>query len=218
MFVSKKHLAFLSALLLVVILVMGGSSSGAWFNDLESVPNNVFVADHLDLVLSDHVSLPFSVSNIRPGSSGEGSVTLSTTAGSMPSKINVTVANLQQFENTCLEPEISAGDPCGAGDLGLGLTMAMFLDVNQDGVYNQGDGDIELEYSGNMNTTPGLQFARVTSFNGRSWTALTLNAGDQIDLVVRWSLPATWSYPKSMEILMTDSLSFDIDITAQQIP
>jgi hypothetical protein len=130
----------------------------------------------------------------------------------------VNIANLVQLENGTIEPEVSAGDPGGAGDLGLGLKMAMYLDVNQDGSYNQADGDIELEYSGNTNTTPGLQYALVPSFVGDKWDdVLTMSPGDTIDLVIDWQLPATWSYPKSQDILMTDSLSFDTEASLEQV-
>jgi hypothetical protein len=44
-----------------------------------------------------------------------------------------------------------------------------------------------------------------------------MSPGDTIDLVIDWQLPATWSYPKSQDILMTDSLSFDTEASLEQV-
>ncbi len=216
----KKLILSVFTILMVSAATFGATQ--ALFSDEETSSGNTFTAGSLNLELLNPVSVPFSVSNIKPGDEGEGQVTLSNT-GNLPGNLNIVLDNFVQDENGCIEPEIKAGDPCGAGDLDLAFRMAMFLDANGDGVYNQADGDIELEYSGNTNTSPGLQFARASDFVGKVWSddLLTdlpngLESGSDMDLVIQWKFLNN-SYAKPDAIFMTDSLSFDITFVLEQL-
>lgn len=209
---------FTSLFTIVAVSAVAFGATMAVMLDTETVAGNTFTAGQLDLELTDAVSMPFNVSDLKPGDSGEGSITLNSLANNMDGDLSVAFTNYSQDENGCLEPEIEAGDPCGAGDLGLVFQLAIFLDVNQDGVYNQADGDIELEYSGNTNTTSGLQFASANSFAGDSWAdVLTMVAGDSVDLVVQYNFPHD-AYAKADAIFMTDQLGFDLEMTLEQTP
>lgn len=210
----KKYWKPIVLLAAILVMVYGVIGSGAWFSDLEGVENNSFQAGWLDLELGASASLPFSVVDIKPGDTGVGQVTLSSKAGGLDGLLSAKIANYAQDENGCIEPEISAGDPCDAGDLGLALQMAMFLDVNQNGIYDAGD--VELEYSGNTNTTPGLQFANLNQWNGDQWIdVLPMASGDTVDLVIQWRFPHN-SYAKPDAIFMTDKLSFDVVLELKQ--
>jgi predicted ribosomally synthesized peptide with SipW-like signal peptide len=210
--------ASLSIFTIVAVAAITIGATMAVMVDEEEVAGNTFTAGQLDLELANHVSMPFSASNLVPGDSGSGKVTLNSLAGNVNGNLSVAFTNYTQNENACLEPEVSAGDPCGDGDLGLVFQLAIFLDVNQNGVYNQGDGDIELEYSGNTNTTPGLQPARTNDFAGDSWAdVLTMVGGDSVDLVVQYNFPHN-GYAKPDAIFMTDQLSFDLEMTLEQLP
>lgn len=212
----KKILFSIAMIALVSVAVVGATR--AYFSDTETVTGNTFAAGSLDLEVGDEVAMPFNVSGILPGDSGEGQVTITSVTGSIDAELDVNITNIVQNENGCLAPEVDAGDPCGGGDLGLGLQMAMFLDVNQDGSYNQADGDIELEYSGNTNTTAGLQFSNIPNFEDKKWDdVMTLSADDEVDLVIQWQLPSTWTYPKSQAILMSDTLTFDVEASLEQV-
>lgn len=198
----------------LVAVVAGGTQ--AVFTDAETVTGNTFAAGSLDLALGALTSLPFNVSGIVPGDSGNGKVTL-TSSGDVDADLDVAFANFVQNENGCIDPEIAAGDPCDAGDLGLVFQLAVFLDVNKDGTYNQADGDIELEYSGNTNTTPGLQFANANNFVGDSWDdVLEMHDGDSVDLVIQWNFPHN-AYAKADAIFMTDTLGFDVETSLEQV-
>lgn len=212
----KRIIASGAVVALMSLAAIGATR--AFFVDTEVSEGNTIAAGQIDLILTEDASMPFAVEGIAPGDTGEGFFTISSAVENLDSELDVAFTNYFDYENSCIEPEISAGDPCGNGDLGLGLTMAMFVDVNQDGVYNQADGDIELEYSGNTNTTPGLQFAKTQSFVGDSWDdVLTMVGGDVVDIVVMWNLPSTWSYPKAQTIMMTDSIEFDIEVSLEQV-
>lgn len=219
----KRTVTSILTILAVSVATIGATMAVMY--DTETVAGNTFTAGKLDLGL-EKVSMPFSVSDIVPGDSGEGKVTLTSLDGNVDGLLSVSFDNYTQAENGCLEPEIEAGDSgtnCGAGDLGLALQFAIFLDVNQDGVYNEADGDIELEYSGSTNTTSELQFARANQFGnnppgGDEWNdVLQMSAGDEVDLVVLWQFPHN-SYAKPDAIFMTDSLSFDLVATLSQLP
>ena len=202
---------------IAIVSVVAVGATRAYFVDTESVTGNTFAAGSLDLELDNAVSLPFNVSNIVPGDTGEGKITLTNVDGSLDGDIDVNISNLVEDENGCLEPEVEAGDPCGAGDLGLALKMAMFLDVNQDGIYDQADGDIELEYSGNTNTTAGLQFANVTSFVDKKWDdVMSLTSNQSVDLIIQYEFKEN-AYAKPDAIYMTDTLVFDVDTSLEQV-
>lgn len=212
----------LSILTIALVASATVSATRAQFSDTETSTGNTFSAGSLDLQLQNPISVPFSVLDIKPGDEGEGKVTLNN-AGNLAGNLDIKITNLVQNENGCLEPEIEAGDPCDAGDLGLVLSMAMFLDVNRDGVYSQADGDIELENSGNTNTTAGLQFAKITSFVGKDWSDDLLSdlpggltPSTPVDLVIQWKFPPG-GYSKPDAIFMTDSLGFDITFILNQI-
>ena len=212
----KKTFTSLFTIVAVAAVTLGATM--AVMLDEEAVAGNTFTAGQLDLELTNLVSMPFNVVDLKPGDSGEGSVTLNSLAGSMDGNLSVAFTNYNQSENGCIEPEISAGDPCDAGDLGLVFQLAIFLDVDQDGVYNQANGDIELEYSGNTNTTAGLQFKNANEFAGDSWSnVLTMSAGDSVDLVVQYNFPHD-GYVKPDAIFMTDQLGFDLEATLAQTP
>lgn len=210
----KRTLISVFTILAVGVVTIGATMAVMF--DKEEVLGNTFTAGQLDLELTDAVSMPFEASDVKPGDSGEGSITLNSLNGNMDGDLSVAFTNYTQDENGCLEPEVDAGDPCGAGDLGLVFELAIFLDANQDGAYDADDGDIELEYSGNTNTTPGLQPNNANQFAGDAWEdVMTLVAGDSVDLVVQWNFPHD-GYAKPDAIFMTDSLSFDLEMTLEQ--
>jgi len=206
---------------ILVLLLVGAFAWGAvaYFSDTESSNGNTFTAGTLDLQLQNPVNLAFNLEKIKPGDSGEGKVTLNN-AGNLAGDLKVDICNLIEDENGVLEPETEAGDPGGAGDLGLVLKMAMFLDMNGDGVYN--NGDIELEYSGNTNTSSGLQFSSPRNFVGKDWSDDLLAdmpnglvSGSPVDLVIQWQFPHN-AYAKPDAIFMSDTLVFDIKIELKQ--
>jgi len=147
---NTKIILSLAVIAAVSAIAVGGTV--AYFSDTETSTGNTFTAGSLDLVLAPGTPLPFTVSNVAPGQSGTGKATLTNATGSIDGALDVKLTNLVESENSCVEPETAAGDPdcsAGAGDLGLdSLQIAVFVDVNKDGVWN--DGDIKLAYSGQV--------------------------------------------------------------------
>jgi len=217
----KKLMPLAASIVLILVAGMFASAGTmAWFIDPEQIGTNTFTAAYLDLQLSGSSSLPFVLANLVPGQSGSDYKTLTNTAGSIPGELDVSITNYVESENGCLEPEVSAGDPGGAGDLHLALRIAMFIDVNQDQTYNSGD--VELCYEGSQQTYPGnaggnLHYSDPTNFAGRTYDdIITMTGGSSVNLVVAYKFPHD-TYPKPDAIFMTDTLSFDIDVSLEQV-
>ena len=208
---------------IMVILVSGmfaGAGTMAWFSDPEQAAGNSFTADELNLELSGTHSALFTVADIAPGESGHGTLTLTSTAGSMDGELDVAFTNLVQAENGLIEPEIEAGDYENGGDLYLSLVIAAYIDVNKSGVFDAGD--IQLAYNGQQKAYPGFwggdfHYSSVSSMLSPWNNIMTMAGGQSVDLVIMWELPTTWTYPNyNQNIVMTDSLGFDIELTLEQ--
>ena len=139
--------------------------------------------------------------------------------GSM-AELDVKITNYVEDENGCIEPEEEAGDPGGQGDLHLALKVAIFIDKNQNGVYDSWD--LELCYEGSVQTYPGnkggdLHYSDPQKFAGRTYDdVITMSPGEEVNLVVAYKFPHD-SYAKPDAIFMTDKLSFDIDVSLEQV-
>ena len=207
----------------IMILVAGifvSAGTMAWFSDSEKVTGNTFTAGELDLVVTGTQSALFTVSDIAPGDSDFEMLTLTSTTLSMDGELDVAFTNLVQAENGLIEPELEAGDYDNGGDLYLSLVIAVYIDVNKDGTFNAGD--IQLAYNGQKSAYPGFwggdfHYSSVSNMQVPWNDIMTMTGGQSVDLVVMWQLPTTWTYPNyNQNIVMTDSLGFDIEIVLEQ--
>jgi len=228
----KKILISLMAIALVIGLV--GAGAFAYFSDTETSTGNTFTAGSLDLVLGPGTPVPFSVSNLAPGDAGNGKFTLTNT-GSLPGELDVKFANFLQFENSLTEPELNP--PWGthdyeagpnAGELNFFLGFVSFVDVDQDGVFDQGLDpllDIQLVYNGQQAPFPGFwggdfHYAGMSS-NLIGWDdVMTLQPNQSVDVVILWQWPGAQAVDEgnySHNIAQTDGLSFDILTSLEQV-
>jgi predicted ribosomally synthesized peptide with SipW-like signal peptide len=215
---NAKILSSIAVICMMLFAV--GVGSQAYFVDTEEIGTNSFTAAQLDLELSPSASLPFVLADLLPGDSGSDYKTLTNTAGSVDGELDISITNYVEDENGCIEPEVEAGDPGGAGDLHLALRIAMFVDVNQDGTYNSGD--IELCYDGSQQNYPGnaggnLHYSDPSNFAGRTYDdIITMSGGTSVDLVVVYNF-LNDSYAKADAIFMTDKIEFDITASLEQV-
>lgn len=219
--VNKMNKILMSILTIALVSVVVVGATKAWFFDTEVSAGNSFTAGKLDLELGVGNPMPFSVSNLVPGQSGTGKVTLTNTTGSIDGDLDVKLNNLVQSENGLVEPEISAGDYENGGDLWISFGMVGYIDANRDGVFNAGD--IQLAYNGQKAAYPGFwggdfHYASATS-NLTGWNdIMTLTAGQSVDLVIMWQVPTDWTYPNyNQNIIQTDSLGFDVQTSLEQV-
>ena len=209
---------------MVIIALVGTLAIGAtaaWFFDSETSAGNTFTAGQLDLELGAGDPIPFSLSDLEPGQSGNGEATLTSVTGNIDGDLDVKLDNYVQSENGLVEPELAAGDYENGGDLWISLAIAMFVDVNQDGVFNAGD--IQLAYNGQKAAYPGFwggdfHYSGVPSMLPGWNDIMTMTSGQSVDLVIMWQLPTTWDYPNyNQNIIQTDSLGFDVLTSLEQV-
>lgn len=220
----KILLSFITIVAVSVAVVKG---TQALFSDTETSAGNSFAAGKLDLELEEEAPLPFSVSDVVPGQSGTGKVTLTNVAGSIPGQLSISWTKTIDDDNDLIEPEINPGygtaDYDGnGGELDMFLQFAPFIDVNQDGVFNSGD--IQLAYNGQATAYPGyrsgdLYYSGLNSYLTTWSNVMTLNGDESVDVVVPWQMPTeSQDTNYSINISMTDSLGFDAEFALNQIP
>jgi len=222
----KKILISLAIIGIVAGIVVGATT--AYFSDTETSAGNTFSAGKLDLELGAGNPIPFSVSNLEPGDNGTGKATLTNTAGSISGDLDIKIANFLQYENGITEPELHPGygtadyeNGLNAGELNFFLQIAMFVDVNKDGIFNTGD--YQLTYNGQKAAYPGFwggsfNYHPVSS-NLVGWDdIMTMTGGQSVDLVIMWQFPTQSGDPNySQNIAMTDGLSFDVLTSLEQV-
>ena len=198
----KKILGLTVAALIVITLV--GGSTWAYFTDTESSTGNSLVAGTLDLNIDggNTAVTTFSVSNVAPGDSGSGNSTLAN-VGSLDGELDVAIGAIT---NTGGSGGTQYED--GSGDLGSVAEMALYIDVNQNGTWN--NGDICLRSDGS--TYNSLEYDDIDSFGNTTWDAVeTLAISAQDDIVVAWRVPTT-----AGNSIQGDSISFGITFTLEQ--
>jgi len=200
----KKILGLAVAALLVMTLV--GSGTWAYFSDTETSADNTLVAGTLDLNINggNAAVYTFQVSNKAPGDSGSGSSTLAN-EGSLDGELDV---ELTDVTNTPGEDgEFGSGD----GELGANTEIAIYIDVNQNGNWN--NGDIGLKWNGNTYSHPtDLDYAPIDDYADAIWDAVeTMAPSAPDDIIILWRIPAEVDNE-----IQGDSVTFDVIFTIEQ--
>ncbi|PKH47805.1 hypothetical protein CVH13_00231 [Dehalococcoides mccartyi] len=156
-------------------------------------PAPVSAVDSIQVIIGDSGSIPWSLSNLKPGDSGTQTVSVSNT-GSIPGELRIWVSGISGTEGTPLE---FGGHTLG--DTGE-LKEYLVLQVQAVGLAT------------NI-TMPAL----VTAFPGNDTDSryvkiATVNPDQTVYLTWLWSLP-----PATGNMVQGDSLSFDINYTLSQI-
>lgn len=135
----KKFLLSLVVLGMTSTVAIGATT--AYFSDTEISSANTFTAGTLDLKVNgkDSEITHIARTGIKPGphyTEQLGGGWNITNSGTVPGTVTVTLKNVKNYENGCLEPEISSGDvTCGVednqGDLGSGLLTNIVWSLNQ---------------------------------------------------------------------------------------
>jgi len=193
----------------------------AFFFDPEKVEGNSFTAGKLDLELMAGNPIQFAVTDVYPGQTGSGKVTLTNATGSLDGDLDIKLANHIQSENGLTEPELEAGDYENGGDLWISFGIVGYVDVNRNGTFDAGD--VQLAYNGQKAVYPGFwggdfHYGSITS-NVAGWNdVITMSAGQSVDVVFLWQVPTTWDYPNyNQNIIQTDSLGFDLLTSLEQV-
>jgi predicted ribosomally synthesized peptide with SipW-like signal peptide len=201
----KKILGLMVAALLVIMMVGGGT--WAYFSDTEDSAGNTLAAGTLDLNIDgdNEAVVTFDVSNKAPGDSGNGSNTLSN-VGSLDGELDIQFSEVTNTAGSG-SGEFEGGD----GELGGVALLTAYVDVDSNGSWSTGD--IGLKSDGSKYNHPTeLDYATVDSYSEKSWDAVeTMASGAADDIVVMWQIPTD-----ATNAIQGDSVSVDITFVLEQ--
>ncbi|MEK7565943.1 MAG: TasA family protein [Patescibacteria group bacterium] len=196
----------------LIVLALAGSvaigATRAYFSDTETSTGNTFSAGTLDLNLDSGNTnvVKFTVSNKAPGDTGTGTWTIKN-VGTVNGFLDVQPITLSDDDNNCNEPEAAVPDAtCGSvggGDLSANMNVDLFVDANNNTIYDVG-GDTPI-YTGLLS---GIATAGYDS-------SIALNAGATNYITLNWGIPTT-----AGNIIQSDSstlgMTFELGQTAAQ--
>jgi len=139
----KRILGLTIAALLVIAMV--GGATWAYFSDSESTVDNTFTAGTLDLTrdtfseVTDAFLTDVEVGNVAPGDSSSDYSTLAN-GGTLSGELDINLGSV-------VETDVDSGEFDGDPDLADNLYMAIWLDEDNEGGWE--DGDVGLEASTN---------------------------------------------------------------------
>lgn len=201
-----KRIIGLSIAALLVIMMVGGGS-WAWFNDDESSPDNSLTAGTLDLKIDggDTPVTTFAVTNVAPGDSGNGSVTLSNAgASSIVGELDIVFSAVTNTAGTVGEFADASGDLGGIAEI------AVYVDVDESSDWNSGD--IGLKSDGTTYTT-SLDWDTINNYDSETWDAVVpaMAASASDGFIIQWQVPTS-----ANNTIQGDSVSFDVTFYLQQ--
>ena len=221
----KKIIGLTLAALLIIGIVGGGT--WAYFNDTEISQNNTLVAGSLDLQVgatdpcTESIDLGFQ---LQPGDSGNAADWTVTNLGSVSGTLKVDMGSIVNYENTRIEPEQAAGDTTtGAteGELGDYVDVAIWLDINQSGIWDSGD--MYLKSDGTVvdwvsgSSVPSEAYDDVNNYAGINWESADgmppLAGSGDLDFMVEYDFPSDANDNRTQ----SDSSVFDITFTLEQV-
>jgi predicted ribosomally synthesized peptide with SipW-like signal peptide len=217
---NTKILLSLSVIAAVAAIAIGGTV--AYFSDVETSTGNTFSAGTLNLQVgnSDPTSVKITLSDMKPGDTGNAATWLVKNTGSISGKLTIRVGAITNNENECKEPE--GDNTCGTteGELGANLKVAFWMDVDKSG--NWSDGDYYLTSGGNKiswatgdgTTLPLAAYDILNNYGGKTWTDVQTNIAGPSDagnFRVEYDLPGGTG-----NIIQSDSAVFDITFTLNQ--
>jgi spore coat-associated protein N len=140
---NKKLIISLSVIGAVAAIAVGGTI--AYFSDTETSTGNSFAAGTLNLALTDasengteSETNTWVFSNIKPTDSDSATLVLNNT-GTLAGYVDISNISITDDEGTNPESETSTGKKLS--DL---LYVWMFWDVNHNGNFDSGDGDVDI--------------------------------------------------------------------------
>lgn len=133
-----------SLLVIAVTAVMVGAGTFAYFSDTETSTGNTFTAGTLNLQVgnSDPTGEAISIANRKPTDTGNAATWLVENTGSLAGDLAIAIGAVVNNENVLTEPEAEAGDTTSGvteGELGGLLKVAIWLDMDKDGLWDTGD-------------------------------------------------------------------------------
>ena len=202
----KRIILGVLAIALVTIVAVGATI--AQLSDTETSVGNTLSAGTIDLKVDnqdDPLLVHITRTNLVPGpnwTTQYGGQWVIRNAGTIPGTVSVKILNVKDWENTCIEPEVGAGDvTCGVGDdqgeLGAGLINRVYWSLNQP------------PWGSLVPMYPSLQAAEGNAVTGALYH---LNPGESKNAY----LYLTWDFSVNDNRGQGDSVEFDVEFTLTQ--
>ena len=195
------------ALFLAMVLIAGSVTVSTWASFPSPVDASVS-GNSLDLTVNggNTAVTTFSAANVVPGSTGSGSTILGN-QGTLDGKLSIKISAIN---NTGASGNTEYED--GIGDLGAVAEMALYLDVDRSGTWN--DGDICLKVDGTTcHYLDAPDYASIDSYDSIRWdTANVLPVAVAQDFVILWRIPASAGNNIQGEVV-----SFDIEFVLEPL-
>ncbi len=219
---SKIIVSFMT-IMLVGALIGGGVYAA--FSDTESTTDNTFAAGTLDLTVgaADPTTESISVTNIKPGDTGNAATWPVNNIGSISGNLTVTIGAITNNENNLTEPESSAGDVTGGaaeGELGTYMRVAIWLDVDESGTWNTGD--VALESDGGTLTSTGVEalpYDYLDSYDSDSYADVIVmtaddsgaEGDDEFEFIVDYDFPDDANDDRAQDDSAVFNVTFVLD-------
>jgi len=194
-----------------------GGGTWAYFSDVEVSQGNILTAGTLDLDINgtDANVQILNVTATYPGDSSNGSTSL-VNAGSLPGDLSISFVKATDIGGaggTEFEDAV--------GDLDTTATIALFLDLDEDSLWS--DGDILLTSAGGGGTqtrtagspaTPTM--STIDAYDGDSWADVTVldasgGGDDGVNIFINYLVP-----PGAGNEIQGDSVSANMTFTLDQ--
>ncbi|MCJ7744605.1 MAG: CalY family protein, partial [Dehalococcoidales bacterium] len=190
---------------LVGALIGGGVY--AYFSDTETSTGNTFTAGTLDLNLDGGNTnvVKFTVSNVKPGDSDNGTWTVRN-VGSIAGYLDLVSCNVTEAIGVTTDPEL-ADEPTALDTTQLGnyLMVHIFVDANNNGSWDSGEADIL-----GTNAAPVAIKTIAASYNLN--LSLAASGGTNY-ITLRWSVPTATG-----NRIQGDSVTLNITFELDQQP
>lgn len=207
-------------LLIAVALLLITTGVYAYFSDSEEASGNTFAAGtfNLSVGVADPCTSSISVPALAPGDTGNAATWLVRNTGTISGSLSIAVGSIANSENTCYETETADGDAGDAqGELGANLSVALWMDILQDGAWSSGDYYLKSDGTtvawASGTTLPAGAYDVLDNYGGESWADVQTAAGgnNMGSFRVEYDLPAATN-----NAVQSDSSVFDITFTLAQ--
>lgn len=199
-----KSRVLVSMLVIGLIAGLVGAATWAYFSDVETSSDNTFTAGTLNLQVgdSDPTTVQVTLSNMYPGQSGAYDWALKNT-GTIAGSLDITFSNLVDDENGCNEPEALVDGTCGnpgagEGELDTNLSLTIYIDENDNDVYDSGTDTLVYQGDG-----AGIAGEKLSNYD----MAASYNKSIRLE----YSIAGTVG-----NIVQSDSAGFDIEFELLQ--
>lgn len=195
----------LTSLMLIGLISLVIGSTYSFFQDIETSEGNTFTAGSLNLQVGDEdpSTVKFTLQDIKPGDSGNAANWNIKNTGSIAGSLTITVCRIADYENERIEPEEEAGDTSTGiiqGELSYYIKVSMWLDMNKDGKWSDGDVAFVIDKSstwgkkvvredGEPATVPTEYFRW---YAGRTWkNIIKMEPGSDFNFMIDYNFPSS---------------------------